>query len=161
MAGVCVFLGVQGGGLRVVGLFLVARACFLAGGGVSCCWVRGRVRWASAGDFVGGGKGGANDAECGWCGGPTLVFAHGDVQAWSCASLVSWSLPSDATAARISQMRVRTWCTSWLVVGGAYFKGWLTPPSQTILLMERQPQVRCCCGLRGSVVLFFEACFDF
>ena len=59
------------------------------------------LSWCLARVMVGGGKGGANNAEWGSCGCSAVVFAHGYVHAWSCAGLLSWSLPYDAAAARI------------------------------------------------------------
>ena len=39
-------------------------------------------------------------------------------------------------------MRVRTWCTSWSVVGRAYFRGGLRPTRQRTLWTAWYPQVR-------------------
>ena len=60
VAGVCGSPGVRGGGSPVVGLSVAGVCGFLGGGGGGAFrGVRGRVRWASVGHWVEGGKGGA------------------------------------------------------------------------------------------------------
>ena len=58
-------------------------------------------------------------------------------------------MPSSAAAARISQMSVGIWWTSWSVVGRGYCRGWLRSMRRKTLWMAWYPQVRECPGLGG------------
>ena len=74
------------------------------------------------------------------------------VRLQQCASVVSCrpGVLQEEVAARISQMRVRIWCTSWSVLGSGYFSRWLRPMRRRTLWMGWYPQVRGCCGLGGG-----------
>ena len=82
------------------------------------------------------------------------------VQVSACSGALKWfrvcrdiwrrSLPSFAAAARISQMSVRIWCTSWSLVGRGYCRGWLRPMRRRTLCTAWYPQVSGCCGLAGG-----------
>ena len=82
------------------------------------------------------------------------VSACSGAPVWSLVGQAVWrrSLPSSAAAARISQMSVRIWCTSWSVVGRGYCSGGLRFMRRRTLLIARYPQVRGRFGLGGASV---------
>ena len=155
-ADVCGLPGVEGGEACLAG-GSVAGVCGRSGGGggpvlrepglcpsVGAC---GRL----GGEWGGRGRGcGAGFA----CGVSVYVFACRGAFVWSRVGWEVWrrSLPSSAAAARISQMHVRIWCTSWSVVGRGYFRGGLRPMRRRTLWTAWYPQVRGSCGLGGGVL---------
>ena len=103
--------------------FRVGRGQHVAGRGVVC---NGRV-WATWWRVGREGQGMGGRVRCGrWA----LVFARGGAHVWCCVGLVSSSSHSSAALASILQMRVCTWCSSWSVVGEAYFRGGVRPTRQ-------------------------------
>ena len=140
------------------------RARVWAGGGGPCCGARGCARWrACVGRRAGcgGGRAGAGIAG-GGCVVSVYVSASSGAPVRSVVGRSVWrrSLPSSAAAARISQMSVRSWCTSWSVVGRGYASLGLRPTQQRIMWMAWYPQVRECCGLGGGVLPRVRACLD-
>ena len=81
------------------------------------------------------------------------VSARSGALVWSVVGRAVWrrSLPSSAAAARISQMSLRIWWTSWSVVGRGYASSGLRPTRLRTLWMAWYPQVREFCGGRGGV----------
>ena len=81
------------------------------------------------------------------------VSARSGALAWSVVGPAVWrrSLPSSAAAARISQMSLRIWWTSWSVVGRGYASSGRRPTRLRTLWMARYPQVREFCGLGGGL----------
>ena len=61
-----------------------------------------------------------------------------------------WSLPFSIAAARILQMLVRTWCTSWSLVGRGYFRGGLRSTRRRILWTVWYPRVTVVVGWAGG-----------
>ena len=108
-----------------------------------------------------GGKGGGPDC-AGLCVVLVYVSACSGAPVWSVVGRAVWrrSLLSSAAAARTSQMSVRSWCTSWSVVGRGYASSGLRPTRRRILWMACYPQVRECCGLGGGVLPRGWACLD-
>ena len=132
VAVVCGSLGPGGGGFRVVGPSVGA----VHGGGDSLSRGPGTRTRGECRPLGGGREGRGRGHGMGFvCGVSALVFACGGLHVLSRVGLEvwRWSLPSAAAAAMISQMRVCTWCTSWLVVGREYFRHGLRPTCWRIL----------------------------
>ena len=154
VVGVCGLLGV-GGGEGCSGGGSVAGVCGCLGGWGSPVW-RGPglramvgVRGLPGGERGGGGRGG----DCvGGCVVSPYVSACSGAPVWSVIGRVVWrrSLLSSAAVARISQMSVRIWCTSWSVVGRGYFSAGLRSTRMRTLWMAWYLQVKECCGLGGG-----------
>ena len=156
----CLVWGVVGG-VRWVGP-LRASAVVWAGGEGPCRDTRGCARWwACVGSRLGNG-GGAGAGDCaGGCAVSVYVSACSGALVWSLVgrAVRRRSLPSSAAGARMSQMSVSIWCTSWSAVGRGYASSGLRPTRQRILCMAWYSQVRECCGL-GGVLPCVWACFD-
>ena len=131
-------------GCRVWGVVRGARregrwwACVvdLAGGGDPCRGAWGCSRWwACAGRRCWSSVGGCGAGFV--CVVSMYVSACSSAPVWSLVGRAVWrrSLPSSAAGARILQMSVRIWCTSWSVVGTGYCSGGLRSMWQRTLWM--------------------------
>ena len=153
--GVCGLSCVGGGeGWPVGGS--VARVCWCSGG-----WGRPVSRGPGVCAMVGvcgspgeqrEGRGIGGDCAVG-CAVSVYVSARSGALAWSVVGRAVWrrSLLSSAAAARISQMSLRIWWTSWSVVGRGYASFRLRPTRLRNLWMAWYPQVRESCGLGGGL----------
>ena len=79
-----------------------------------------------------GGEGEESGRRCGTgfaCGVSVFVSARSGLHVFSPVGpdVRRWTLPSTKAAARISQMGVPTWCTSWSVVRRGWFRSGLRP----------------------------------
>ena len=152
--GVCGLLSV-GGGEGCPADSSVADVCCCLGG-----W--GRPVWRHPGSrvMVGvcGSPGGQRErrgmgGDCAvGCVVSVYVSARSGALAWAFGgrAVCRRSLPSSAAVARISQMSLRIWWTSWSVEGRGYASCGLRPTWLTTLWMTWWPQVRECCGLGGQ-----------
>ena len=152
---VCVGCRVRGGeGWPVVGS--VAGVCWCSGG-----WGRPVSRGSGVRAMLGvcgspgeqrAGRGMGGDCAVGRAV-SVYVSARSRALAWSVVGRAVWrrSLPSSAAAARISQMSLRIWWTSWSVVGRGYVSSGLRPTRLRTLWMAWYPQVRELCGLGGGL----------
>ena len=159
-AGACGLPGVGGGEGCSAGAS-VAGVCGCLGG-----WGRPVSRGPGLHTMVGmcgppGGKWGGRGRGWGCVGGcgagvvcvlSVYVSACSGAAVWSLVGQAVWrrSLPSSAATARISQMSVRIWCTSWSVVGRGYCSAGLRSMRRWTLWMAWYPQVRGCCGRGGG-----------
>ena len=119
--------------------------------------------WACVSHWVGNGEGEAGGVAAGFaCVVSAYVFACSGALVWSRvgSEVRSRSLPSSAAPARISQMSVRIWCTSWLVVERGYCRGGLRHMRRRTLWMAWYPQVRERCVLGRGVLPCFGARLD-
>ena len=149
MAGVC---GCLGGWERPVSRGLGLQAM------VGVCGPPG-------GEWGGRGKDGGRVGGCGaWVACVVSVYssACSDAPVWSLVGRAVWRrrLPSSAGAARILQMSVRIWCTSWSVRGKGFCSAGLRCMRRGIVWMAWYAQVRGCCGLKGGVCPRVWACLD-
>ena len=168
-AGVCGLLGVGAGeGCSAGGS--VAGMCGCLGG-----WGRPVLRGPGlramvgvfgppGGEWGGRGRGGCVGG-CGAgfaCGVSVYVSACSGAPLWSLVGRAVWRrhLPSSAAGARMSQMSVRIWCTSWSVVRRGYCSGVLRSMQRQTLWMAWYPQVRGCCGLEGGFRPRVGACLN-
>ena len=153
--GVCGLSSV-GGGEGCPAAASVAGVCWCSGG-----WGRPVSRGPGVRAMVGvygspgeqrEGRGMGGDCAVG-CAVSVYVSARSGALAWSVVGRAVWrrSLPSSATAARISQTSLRIWWTSWSLVKRGYASSGLRPTRLRTLWMAWYPQVRECCGLRGGV----------
>ena len=117
-------------------------------------WGRGLRAMVGVLGLLGGKQGGrGRGGDCaGECAVSVYVSPCSGALVWSVVGWVVWrrSLPSSAAVARISQVSMRIWCTSWSVVGRGYASSGLRPTRQRILWMAWYPQVRERCGLGGG-----------